>query len=124
MAIPVCLFIGLAAWFIRVYVAPPMVAISESLVASVPDTAQAAETTGTAVVAEVATEPAPTPEPPAPVFSSLAFAPLKVPPAARSDVDVATLDMPAEAVSESHEPIAGPVPLPHPKPRVAIATNG
>lgn len=123
VAVPVCLFAGLAAWFIRTYVAPPMVAISESLVAEASEpsaaTPRAAETSGSAIAAEIP-EPAP-PAPPAPIFSTLAFAPLNVA-RPRSEVDVTTLDLPAEPALENSEPIAGPVPLPHPRPRISVAS--
>lgn len=138
--VPVIAFVGLAAWFIRAYVAPPTIAIPNPMVlaaapsappsparveaqAPAPEPPQpaAAEPAASAPTAET-TAPPPTN---LPMFATLAAAPPTLDNAPVAFADPAqdrSSAMPAEpSALEASEPIAGPVPVPRPKPRVSVA---
>ncbi len=118
--VPIVIFVGAAAWFIRAYVAPPMVNIGEPpLLASV----------------EARFAPAPTPSPeasaavqaasvrPSPMVASLSFVPPSRAPAWPSVEQQPTQAFAPQpdAPVAAGEPIAGPIPLPQPRPRFSLA---
>ena len=116
--VPVIVLAGASAWFIRAYVMPPMINIA-AVVASAdatakdePQSAASPETTGTAG--------APTPPEPAVRYTNdtaaiWASVPLPGPP--RQVQSFAAVE-PEVAAGEA---IAGPIPLPPPRPRVSTA---
>jgi hypothetical protein len=151
VVIPVVIFVGLTAWFIRTFVAPPMVAIPSPMVLAaapaappakvqveataleLPNPVPAAEPTARPPAAEPSVRPpaaeAPEPTPALPMFASLAAAPptptVGVPPAAFADraLDRSTtmMMMTEPSTLEPGKPIAGPIPMPRPKPRISVA---
>ena len=123
--VPVVVLAGASAWFVRAYVMPPMAKIPEPAMASRTDVQPATvaaiaspETTGNA-----APPPAAEPEP-APAFRYTndtaqiwASVPLPGPPRGARNVEPALPAVDAE-------PIAGPIPLPPPRPaRLSVAAN-
>ena len=132
VVVPVVLFVLVAAWFIRAYVAPPMAAIPAPMVlAAVPVKAPAptaAPAPAPANPAPTATSEAPAAEVPAPatavpVFASLAAAPPLLSPATApaAFADPARDAAMPNLVLEPSEPIAGPIPLPPTRPRITVA---
>lgn len=146
--VPVTAFVFVAAWFIRAYVAPPMVAISPpmTLAAAPPAIPKRAQVTyrnksaemepqAQAAASEQPPTDAPVHAPALPVFASLsngqptvAFPMPAMPTAApmtlpQSQVTTAYADPApdAHAALVSSEPIKGPIPLPQRKPRVNVA---
>jgi hypothetical protein len=147
--IPVSAVVLLSAWFIRVYVAPPTVAIPSPMIvaeeappaAPAPPQVEAPPPQQTTAMAE----PAPPPSPPAgerrvatalPMFATLSVVPPSLEstpsrayadPAQDTPVVVSSITVtepaPAEpaAVAAAAEPLAGPVPLPHAKPHRPLA---
>ena len=137
--IPVAAIVLLAAWFVRVYVAPatvlipnpPMIVAEPPAPPSVSARAEIAAPQPPPAMAEV-TPPAPASDPPVsklPMFATLAVVPPSLgsaPPAYADpgqDAAPATpsimVDEPAAV--EAGEPIAGPVPLPRAKPHGPVA---
>jgi hypothetical protein len=130
LVLPIVAFGAGAAWFIRTYVAPPTVAIQQpmtlasvdaaAVIASEPEPAPpaepAAETTGAAVLWP---DP-PRPQAPPNIFSSMPMAPPPWPTVGTSAAPAPAFTSTDTAI-EASEPIAGPVPLPHPRPRISAA---
>jgi hypothetical protein len=142
--IPVAASVLLGVWFIRVYIAPPTVAIPSPMMlaegapppVAVPKRAMVEAPPPPLPMAE----PAPTPEPERtqtasaqPMFATLAVVPPAFPSPPPGYADPAQ-DAPSAVPStiaaepaeiEASEPIAGPVPLPRAKPHgpVAALTN-
>jgi hypothetical protein len=138
--IPVAAIVLLAAWFIRVYVAPatvlvpnpPMIVAEPPAPPAVSQRAETAAPQPPAAMAETATAPPASDRPAStlPMFATLAVPPSlgSAPPApAYADpVQDATPAAPSIMVDEpvaldSGEPIAGPVPLPRAKPHGRVA---
>jgi hypothetical protein len=145
VVVPVVVCVGLAAWFIRAYIAPPMAAIPSPmqlaamsrapLKVEAPAPAPAPETPPP----QAASEPEPAAAPPAearvslPMFATLSVAPPSfgapaayadpVPESAAAFVPPAA-DQPVAAGDPAIDPamaITGPVPLPRSKPPVSVA---
>ena len=121
--IPVIVFVGTAAWFIRAFVAPPMVQISEAppaapnppapqVVQAEPPVAEPAEAPAAPIMAR----------PPA-MLASLAFVPPSLPSPQRPALNPEPAVLPDVAAEETapREPLAGPIPMPRPRPRIASA---
>jgi hypothetical protein len=141
LLLPIALFGAGAAWFIRTYVDPPTVAIpqpmtlasadSTAVIAAEPEPAPAAGPPAAEPAAETTGGAVRWPDPPRPqappnVFASMPMAPPPWPSAAMSaPSSPAPTPAPAFASTdtaiEAGEPIAGPVPLPHPRPRISAA---
>jgi hypothetical protein len=137
--IPVAAIVLLAAWFVRVYVAPatvlipnpPMIVAEPPAPPSVSARAEIAAPQPPPAMAEV-TPPAPASDPPVsklPMFATLAVVPPSLgsaPPAYADpgqDAAPATPSIMVDepAALEAGEPIAGPVPLPRAKPHGPVA---
>lgn len=129
--VPVVVFVGAAAWFIRAFVAPPMVAVpaqralaeasppaQKEVAAPAPAAPQPAAAAKPAAADPAARNPDPTRT--LPIFPSLAYLPRSLSVDATSTAPGAPQTAPA-AASEAREPFAGPVPLPQPRPRVSVA---
>lgn len=147
VVIPAAAFAMLATWFIRVYIAPPTVAIpSPMMMASAapqpPAPQQPIETrlpdppppTAAVSVAQVSiTPPTAEPVPPPttlPMLDTLSAAPPaadlpRAEPAQEASslktTGVAQSATAEDSAPEASEPIAGPVPLPRSKPRLSLA---
>lgn len=139
--IPVAAVVLLAAWFVRVYVAPPTVAIPNPMMMMADDPPAPAVSARAVTEAPqppmAMTEPA-TPLPAAerrvpasalPMFATLAVVPPTLSSAPQAfadpvqDISRATPSIMVEepAALEPAEPIAGPVPLPRAKPHGPLA---
>ena len=138
---PVAVVVLLAAWFVRVYVAPPTIVIpSPMLIADAPPApAMAPRMAPRAEAPRPASAPARTAPPAAgewsqpistiPMFATLALAPPTLggtPPAYADPAPDARFAAPSivaaePAALEAAEPIAGPIPLPRAKPHGPIA---
>jgi hypothetical protein len=145
VVVPVIAFVGLSAWFIRVFIAPPMIAIPASpQVASAapepnaPATFEArssAESPAAMAANEPATGPASIlPDMPAaeaakadpapqslPMFASLAVAPPSFESSAVAAEPAQGDTTPAEAEPDAAIEPSEPIPLPRPKPRFTVA---
>ena len=108
--VPVAVFVGAAAWFIRVYIAPPTIAISEPIVLAALDTVQVMEPALPTPIAETNDASNPASEPLLPMVATLVFAPFAAAP-----------EPPNAILDAAEEPITGPVPLPQPRPRISTA---
>ena len=106
LILPVLLFIGAAAWFFRTHIAPPTVAIQPMVLASL-GSMPAPEPPRSETPSAAASAPEqPRPEP---HFGRLMMLSLSVAPPF------------AEIFAAARDPIAGPVPLPPPRPRISSA---
>jgi len=149
IAIPFVVFVGGAALFIRIYIAPPMIAIPNPAVfaAAPPDppaktqadvpvrespilepATQAATEPATSPATVTATPPAAQarePAPPLPMISSLVFAPpaptVDVPATVPAEPERSTAMTTPAGTSETGESITGAIPLPRSKPRLSAA---
>jgi hypothetical protein len=135
--IPVAAIVLLAAWFIRVYVAPatvlipnpPMTVAEPSEPASSPQRAQVEAPQPPTVMAEPANPPASEQAAsPLPMFATLAVVPPALGGATPAYADPAQDGSPAPSIMvaetkaiEPAEPIEGPVPLPRAKPHGPVA---
>jgi hypothetical protein len=125
--VPIVVLAGAAAWFVRAYIMPPMVAISEPLaVSSVesalartepqPRPAPANETTGASFSPTAANSPLPAVRYSTNSAEVWASVPLPGPPRQIQSFAAA----PASAVAPS-DPVTAAVPLPPRKPRISTA---
>jgi hypothetical protein len=135
--VPVTAIVLLAAWFIRVYVAPATVLIptpamitAETMAPPAPARAEIEAPKAMAESASPASVERSTPASALPMFQTLALAPPSLgnaPPQAYSDpaqdasAPTPSIIAPEPAELEAAEPIAGPVPLPRVKPTGPIA---
>ncbi len=119
--LPIVVIGGGAAWFIRTYVAPPMVRIAEpaQLASYLPPAPAAVER---APPDEPVPQAAPEPSRPLPMMSGLNTAsvwPSTSPAPAYASAD--PMFNPPGSTRDASEPIAGPIPLPPPRPRISSA---
>lgn len=144
MFLPVVIVAAGAAWFVRVFVAPPSIAIPEAPLLASADSTPAPEPPPPPVAAVQKAEPTPEPvrettgnsaPPPTsspwslPMIAGLPGPGTSIwPPAgtaARAPQDTAPMSSPTmsspEMSIDASEPIAGPIPLPHPRPRISTA---
>ena len=120
--IPVIIFVGAAAWFIRVFVAPPMVQISDPPLATADSPAQQVVTAEPSITEPTEPPPAPIVTLPPAMLASLAFVPPSLPPPQRPlNPEPAVLPDVAAEETAPREPLAGPIPMPRPRPRIASA---
>ena len=130
--VPVVIFVGASAWFIRAFVAPPMVQIADTPPAtSSPPAPQVVQAEPPAAeLAEAPPAPTMTRQSAPPVvarpsamLASLAFVPPSLPQPQRPALNSEPAIPPDAAAEETapREPIAGPIPLPVPRPRIASA---
>jgi hypothetical protein len=136
--VPVVAFVAVAGWFIRAFVAPPMVAIpSPAMLAEAPPAPFETRVDMTAPQPAAAERAAPARETYTPATSMLASAstaspalatasstaapppPMTTPAAATVPADPAAVAQ--AAAIEPGEPIQGPIPLPPRRPRVMVA---
>jgi hypothetical protein len=123
--VPIVVLAGAAAWFIRAYIMPPMVAISEPLVVSSveaalartepqPRPAPANETTGASFTPAAGNSPVPAVRYSTNSAEVWASVPLPGPPRQLQSFS-------ATPVVAASDPATGPVPLPPRKPRISTA---
>lgn len=116
--LPIVLVGGGAAWFIHTYVAPPMIRIGEpAQLASYAPAPTAAES---ATPGEPIRQNVPEPARPLPMVAGLNTAsiwPSTSPAPASAD----PMFNPPGGANDAREPIAGPIPLPPPRPRISSA---
>jgi hypothetical protein len=130
IVLPVVVIGGGAAWFIRTYIAPPMVSIAEptQLASYEPPASTPAEP-----AVEPASQPAestsqPAPEPPRSLpmtagINNTSIWPSVSPaqPTAPAYASASPMFNPPGGSNDASEPIAGPIPLPPPRPRISSA---
>ena len=135
VVIPTIVFVTIAAWFIRAFVAPPMATIPNTITLAAAPPLQLLpepEQPNPRPAAEPATPPAvdaPTPVISLPMFASIGVAPPRLPSPALSMAPTAPTEQSdnlrpartADADMSETGTITGPVPLPRSKPRLALA---
>jgi hypothetical protein len=125
IVLPVVAIGGGAAWFIRTYIAPPMVSIAEPTQLAAYEAPASTPVEPTAAL-EPVREATPEPSRPPPMISGLntpsiwpSVSPAQ--PTAPAYASAEPMFNPPGGTSDASEPIAGPIPLPPPRPRISSA---
>ena len=133
IVLPVVIIGGGAAWFIRTYIAPPMVSIAEPTQlasyeppASTPVSPPAEPAPAVEPASPLASQPAPEPPRSPPTMSGFnntsiwpSVSPAQPTPPAYASVQ--PVFNPPGGSNDASEPIAGPIPMPPPRPRISSA---